>query len=365
MFSEKKIPSLIFHASFLCILIGAGLTRYWGFEGTMHIREGGSSDVVRTDRSFIWMGTVDDKQMYSNELYKYISELAFMNDFTLKLPFKNEVAKLSYMDYLVDARQVFKEDKNAKPLMAVMLSKPGQAGQQLILQKGQIYKIDGVNVSFLAKDLIKPYVNIDENLQLSSDMPLKYLAMSDGKSGVLPALAKVNAKLTRLYNIKDFSMVIRHVSMHAKEDLKGLDLKGDAHFLSFVKNSLARSLRSSLISLFGDPNNWTGMLKPLKAFALSDEYKPPIIPANAVNVLKLKLSFKGKDEEFFLVKEARPVRLKIDGQNFFIKWGPNMEKIPFKITLDRFELKRYSGSNSPSSYASYVSVGKGLSLIHI
>ena len=36
----KKLPVLIFHTSFLFILVGAGITRYFGIEGILHIRNG-------------------------------------------------------------------------------------------------------------------------------------------------------------------------------------------------------------------------------------------------------------------------------------------------------------------------------------
>ncbi|MEK6658523.1 MAG: cytochrome C biogenesis protein, partial [Campylobacterota bacterium] len=40
MFSVKKAPIFIFHLSFIIIVLGAAITRFVGFEGTMHIREG-------------------------------------------------------------------------------------------------------------------------------------------------------------------------------------------------------------------------------------------------------------------------------------------------------------------------------------
>ena len=36
---QKKWASLNFHSSIIIILIGSGVTRYFGFEGMMHIRE--------------------------------------------------------------------------------------------------------------------------------------------------------------------------------------------------------------------------------------------------------------------------------------------------------------------------------------
>lgn len=35
---RRKWPVALFHLAFLLILLGAGLTRYFGFEGTLHIR---------------------------------------------------------------------------------------------------------------------------------------------------------------------------------------------------------------------------------------------------------------------------------------------------------------------------------------
>ncbi|MCV6606671.1 MAG: cytochrome c biogenesis protein ResB, partial [Campylobacterales bacterium] len=43
----KNFPKGIFHIAFIIILIGAGLTRYYGYEGSIHIREGKKSDTIR------------------------------------------------------------------------------------------------------------------------------------------------------------------------------------------------------------------------------------------------------------------------------------------------------------------------------
>ncbi|WP_139452802.1 cytochrome c biogenesis protein CcsA [Campylobacter armoricus] len=53
LIQRKKYPSLLLHISFIVILIGAGLTRYFGLEGGMHIREGESSNTIVTREEFI------------------------------------------------------------------------------------------------------------------------------------------------------------------------------------------------------------------------------------------------------------------------------------------------------------------------
>jgi len=51
--SRKKWPILLFHLAFIFIIIGAGVTRYFGFEGSMHIREGESTNQILSESNFI------------------------------------------------------------------------------------------------------------------------------------------------------------------------------------------------------------------------------------------------------------------------------------------------------------------------
>ena len=53
LYTSKKVPQFLFHLAFLIILIGSGITRYYGYEGVMHIREGGvSNKMVSSDIYF-------------------------------------------------------------------------------------------------------------------------------------------------------------------------------------------------------------------------------------------------------------------------------------------------------------------------
>ena len=61
LIDPKKLPSLIFHLGFIIILIGAGITRYLGFEADMHIRENTASNVVSTKVSYLNLTALNDK----------------------------------------------------------------------------------------------------------------------------------------------------------------------------------------------------------------------------------------------------------------------------------------------------------------
>ena len=53
MIQQKKILILMFHVSFLVILFGAAITRFYGFEGTMHIREGQSTNLLTSSDTYL------------------------------------------------------------------------------------------------------------------------------------------------------------------------------------------------------------------------------------------------------------------------------------------------------------------------
>lgn len=50
---RKKYASLFFHSSLIFIILGAGVTRFFGFEGVMHIREGQKSNFILSNETYI------------------------------------------------------------------------------------------------------------------------------------------------------------------------------------------------------------------------------------------------------------------------------------------------------------------------
>jgi len=53
LFRKNKLPVALFHLAFILMIAGAGITRYFGWEGIMHIREGESSDKCFSDDKYL------------------------------------------------------------------------------------------------------------------------------------------------------------------------------------------------------------------------------------------------------------------------------------------------------------------------
>ena len=59
MFQREKIAVLMFHLSFLIIIVGAAITRYVSFEGLMIIKEGQQSNFIYSSEPHLWLRVND------------------------------------------------------------------------------------------------------------------------------------------------------------------------------------------------------------------------------------------------------------------------------------------------------------------
>ncbi|HDV7405543.1 TPA: cytochrome c biogenesis protein CcsA [Campylobacter jejuni] len=355
MFGLKKLPLMIFHISFLFILVGSAMTRYAGFEGILPIREHTQNSLIESSKTSLRISAIKDGERYSAVNDRYIGNLPFANSFKLKLNLGDDQAVLKYKDLILNAHYTYKENNNSDPLLVLMLSQKGSQGVDVKFEKGEIKNIEGVNFAFMNDNVKAPFVKIDENLTLSSSENLHFLSMLDGQNLDLKIGEKANAKERRLYEINDISFVVKVASLHAQEALEGSNRPQDESFWLWFKSAWLEVGRTMLISTFGEPQNWkNSLLLHFKDFALSNENKN--LELTGSNALKLELSYKNENKEFYIFEYTKPIMIELAGQKFFISWALSYEQLPFDIYLRDFVLDRYPGSMSPASYASEITV---------
>ena len=102
LIKKEKLPALIFHVSFLFMLIGSAMTRYLGFEGNLNIREGQSANTVFEMSSSIALIAHKDGKIYEKSIPKLITMLG-SNDFDLKLDVEDKKAELKFVGYYKNA----------------------------------------------------------------------------------------------------------------------------------------------------------------------------------------------------------------------------------------------------------------------
>ncbi len=98
VWKSNKYYSIILHLSFIVILFGAALTRFFGFEGTVHIRELESANAIYTEQEYLNIHASAGKDIYYTNIpvrYNPVTETHFDE----KLPFQGSDFHIKYNSY--------------------------------------------------------------------------------------------------------------------------------------------------------------------------------------------------------------------------------------------------------------------------
>ena len=187
MWKVGKRLSLLFHLSFIVILLGAGTTRYLGFEGTMSIREGGMSNIVESSEAFLQITATKNNQVVQKSKKLLLSPLV-KSPFSEKVSIADENIVVKYADYIINAGEQIVAVENGGPLVQVMVSEHNNP-QNFILEKDDVLNFSHLVLSFEgANNGPLPSVRlavINKNLFFNSNTDVTVTSMSDQSTTIL------------------------------------------------------------------------------------------------------------------------------------------------------------------------------------
>ncbi|MGA1932242.1 cytochrome c biogenesis protein CcsA [Arcobacter sp. YIC-464] len=173
----------IFHISFVVILIGAGITRYVGYEGIMQIKEGTTENRMSSLEPYLQITIKEDGKTYYKEYQKEFTSLfKSVNDFEHTILYgENKQLNIKYNDYLLAKKGTAKMgllnvdvtiDGNTQQIKL-----PGQRGQRG-LQRDLVFGDTTVTLSYGSKTLFLPFAIKLNDFQLDrypgSNSPSSY-----------------------------------------------------------------------------------------------------------------------------------------------------------------------------------------------
>ncbi len=318
LLSLKKLPSLVFHLGFLFILLGAILTRYFGQEWQMRIREGSQTALMQTSQSFVQLQEFHAKQLAKKELYIALNGA---NDFQLSLDLNAsnlsnsnltnssaralaQKATLTYKNIIPKGVEAWVESKDGVAVAEVLFSDHNRS-QSFTFTQNKSLEIADVSFTFNEKPKQAKFISINlvgEKFELTTNVNLTMTDIQKGQTLALKA-----GETCELNSLQTFNF-------------EGLNFS--------FKTLLAKGLRG------------------VKA---SEDKE-------AAAALVFELNYGGASKEVFAFEGAQGRIFEAGGRYFVVTWSPLMQTLPFELRLNKFELLRYPGSNSPASYASEVSV---------
>lgn len=305
-YKKKKLTIFLFHISFVLIFLGAAVTRYISYEGTMHIREGEASSEILTADNYISLTVSNGEQ--SREVHKKVLFTpGEKNRFFQRVQLKRDDVAVELEEFLPSAQKQLIPVPEGEPILALFIM-DRHTRKNYFLRHGDTLRLSDMLIGFNSDrgDII--FSDTSGQLQVISAYPLSNTDMSLSTTDSIPAGTPANVVMRNVYA---------------------------AGFLQIVPAEYNRSAR--IIYSKGNPQS-----------------------QNFWDVLNLKVSSSDRTETVFVRGHANvrgiPEEVQLGNLSLTIEYGPRVIRTPFELFLNDFQIERYPGSNSPSSYASEVTV---------
>lgn len=308
LFHQNRWPIGLFHIAFVIIILGAGITRYFSEEGIMHIRQGQESNTFYTTAKYLQV-----QQLSENENRKFEKPLSLLpKDFkpkTVNVEIGQEPFKVIMEEYIKGAVEFFEAGTETFVDLAVAQN----AGREdYLIDQGKYIQMGSITLSTKndPSHPIRIYKEQDYWV-IESDVHLQMMEMSSQQMGTMHAGEKQAIQLRTLYQWDEGAFLIKGIHENSKVVYRAEEDENIAkNLLDVIRfkvlNQNDQLITESYVKLVSFEPSWSNF------------------------------SYKGKD--------------------YRVTFGPKPIQIPYSLYLNAFELERYPGSQSPSSYASEVMV---------
>ena len=308
MIQQKKWPLLMFHTAIIIILIGAGLTRYLGYEGIMHIRENDSSNNFLSSNTYLKFQVKKNNKTYNFDEPVLFASLG-NNHFKESYIIDNDLIEVEVKDFIPNPVQVLNSSMNGKPTLKMVVS--GMNGrEEYFISEGESKRIKNV------------LYNFNDN-----EIPNAFNIMFKGDS--------LSFKTNTTYS----QMVM---ATQTRDTIYPSDHYNDLKLRSLYSNGI-----NSVVFPEFSPNGTVTM-----------ESEGAKVKNESITALVLNVSVNGSKQETVIYgakgNPGRPKTLGFNDLNIAVSYGSKDIYLPFYIKLKKFILDKYPGTESASSYASEV-----------
>ncbi|MEM0543286.1 cytochrome c biogenesis protein CcsA [Flavobacterium sp. j3] len=311
LYKKEKWATLLFHLSWIFIIIGAFVTRYISYEGMMPIREGASSNQFYSDKPFLTVlvdGEYQGKMMRRTFEKPLLLSPVTDNHFSIDEKFAEIPFEIEYKDFVLDAKETIKETPNGEVYLRLVESGDGTRHEHM-LKDGEVQNIH--NVLFALNKPTAGAINIDTKANtITAPFDGQFMRMAD----------KLQGKVTK----------------------------------DSVQTLMYRSLYNLGGSQFVIPDQ---PKRGVKSFKSSGDFKAK----EHDDALVLNLKVGNENKEITLVgskgKTGEPIIAKLGGLEFTLFYGSKAYELPFSVKLNDFIAEKYPGTEkSYSAFESKVTI---------
>ncbi|WP_289021764.1 cytochrome c biogenesis protein CcsA [uncultured Salegentibacter sp.] len=311
---REKWSSLLLHLSFILILVGAFITRYISYEGIMPIKEGETTNIMLSQKTYFSAfidGEIDGepRRRVLEEPVLFAPETE--NEYVLNTDYNGQPVTIEATNFIYGAKEELVPTEDGDVYLKLVES-GGGGRHDHYLKEGEVQNVH--NVLFALNKPTDGAINIqydEETGKYTINSPFEgdYMRMADQERGNLLQDSTQTLMLRSLYNIGAMQFVIPEPVIKGKYDI--------------VKT-------------------------PEKTDGQSD-------------ALTVKVSSQGESETVTIMGgqgiPSEPHKVELAGLEFYLNYGSKEIELPFALKLNDFIADKYPGTeNSYSSFKSKVEI---------
>ncbi|HPK08691.1 MAG TPA: cytochrome c biogenesis protein CcsA [Saprospiraceae bacterium] len=307
LIEQKKWSILVFHLSIVIILIGAGITRYFGYEGMMHIRENDMSDSFLSSDMYLNFNAIQGDKKYSFEESVLFAGVG-NNKFDQTYIIGDQKIKVALNNFVPNPEQIFQTEEGGFPMIKLVIA--GNAGrEEYFLKKGEDITVNNQKYTFgdMMDSLSVNFYYRNDSLLVSAPRNFGFMVMATQERDSIFSHETYPLRTRALYSDGNNNFVVADFNPSATLRVESTSKK--------LKNESKAAVQLLVSS--------------------GNEVK--------------KVDITGQKG-----MRGQPEYVQIGNTNLAISYGSKVYKVPFFIKLYDFIMDRYPGTNSAASYASEV-----------
>ncbi|MBK8555051.1 MAG: cytochrome c biogenesis protein CcsA [Lewinellaceae bacterium] len=311
MIKQKKWATLTFHAAILVILLGAGITRYFGYEGMMGIREGSSANTFVSAESFLVFEAIQNGKHYTFDEPVLFATLG-NNHFKKSYQIGKDNIEVEVLEFIPNPKEMMeRNDDVGVPTLKVVIGGAG-GREEYYVRQGDKKTIRGTLFNFTAQEDPTAFnIRFEESGELlfKAGVGFSQLTMATQQLDSIPPNTWHPIALRSLYS------------------------GGSGRFV------------------FGD-------FMPKAVVSIQSESQK--MENKSMAALDMDVRINGASNRMVVVgskgMEGRPRVAQGGSTQLAVAYGAKKIALPFAIHLRDFILEKYPGTENASSYASEVTL---------
>lgn len=211
---KEKWATLLLHVSFILIIIGAFVTRYIGYEGVMHIREGATENTFLSDDAYLTTFidgdyVVNGQQMRRNLPPKKLrlSE-RLNNDFSIETDYNQQPVQILFKDFIPNAKEDLIPSETGDTYLKIVEAGDGTRHEHW-LKMGEVANIHNILFAFNKDTSGAINLTMDESGAYFIESPFEgsYMRMADQAQANVVADSVQPLQLRSLYQMAGTAFV--------------------------------------------------------------------------------------------------------------------------------------------------------------